>query len=94
MAVMIVQLELSKTQRLTVKLVSVLLARNNLLLITQTLSVKRVLVALTVRELSAYLVTLWMATALALLTNSQRKREVLFSVLTVLSDGLVELKET
>jgi len=94
MAVMIVQLELSKTQRLMVKLVSVLLARNNLLLITQTLSVKRVLVALTVRELSAYLVTLWMATALALLTNSQRKREVLFSVLTVLSDGLVELKET
>jgi len=94
MAVMIVQLELSKTQRLMVKLVSVLLARNNLLLITQTLSVKRVLVVLTVRELSAYLVTLWMATALALLTNSQRKREVLFSVLTVLSDGLVELKET
>lgn len=94
MAVMIVQLELSKTQRLMVKLVSVLLARNNLLLITQTLSVKRVLVALTVRELSAYLVTLLMATALALLTNSQRKREVLFSVLTVLSDGLVELKET
>ena len=71
-----------------------MLARNNLLLITQTLSVKRVLVALTVRELSAYLVTLLMATALALLTNSQRKREVLFSVLTVLSDGLVELKET
>jgi hypothetical protein len=94
MAVMIVQLELSKTQRLMVKLVSVLLARNNLLLITQTLSVKRVQVALTVRELSAYLVTLLMATALALLTNSQRKREVLFSVLTVLSDGLVELKET
>jgi hypothetical protein len=56
--------------------------------------VKRVQVALTVRELSAYLVTLLMATALALLTNSQRKREVLFSVLTVLSDGLVELKET